>query len=87
MGDEGRLAFQMDSTFTDAKARLDAWATANGDVLDSSSNQYTKNEMKLGSLPLPVSDYDFSALLIISMLAMGLLTGFFIVNRKKILRK
>lgn len=87
MGDEGRLAFQMDSTFTDAKARLDAWATANGDVLDPKSNQYTKNEMKLGSLPLPVSDYDFSALLIISMVAMGLLTGFFIVNRKKILRK
>lgn len=87
MGNEGRFAFQMDSTFTDAKARLDAWATANGDVLDPKSNQYTKNEMKLGSLPLPVSDYDFSALLIISMLAMGLLTGFFIVNRKKILRK
>ncbi len=87
MDNEGRFAFQMDSTFTDAKARLDAWATANGDVLDSSSNQYTKNEMKLGSLPLPVSDCDFSALLIISMVAMGLLTGFFIVNRKKILRK
>lgn len=87
MGDEGRFAFQMDSTFADAKARLDAWASANGDVLDSSSNQYTKNEMKLGSLPLPASDYDFSALLIISVVAVGLLTGFFIANRKKILRK
>lgn len=87
MGDEGRFAFQIDSTFTDAKARLDAWATANGDVLDSSSKQYTKNEMKLGSSPLPASDYDFSALLIISMVAMGLLTGFFIANRKNILRK
>lgn len=87
MGDEGRFAFQIDSTFTDAKARLDAWATANGDVLDSSSKQYTKNEMKLGSSPLPASDYDFSALLIISMAAVGLLTGFFIANRKNILRK
>lgn len=87
MGDEGRFAFQIDSTFTDAKARLGAWATANGDVLDSSSKQYTKNEMKLGSSPLPASDYDFSALLIISMAAVGLLTGFFIANRKNILRK
>ena len=87
MGDEGRFAFQVDSTFTNAKTRLDAWATANGDVFDSSSNQYTKNEMKLGSLSLPVSDYDFPALLVISMVGMGLLTGFIIANRKKILRK
>lgn len=87
MSDEGRFAFQTDSTFTDAKARLDAWANASGDVFDSSSNQYTKNEMKLGSLPLPVSDYDFPALLVIFVVAMGLLTGFIIANRKKILRK
>lgn len=87
MGDEGRFAFQMDSAFANAKARLDAWATANGDVFDSKSNQYTKNEMKLGSLPLPVSDYDFPALLAISMVAMGLLAGFIIANRKRILRK
>lgn len=87
MSKEGRLAFQMDSAFTNAKARLDAWATANGDVFDSRLNQYTKNEMKLGSLSLPVSDYDFPALLVISMVAMGLLAGFIIANRKRILRK
>lgn len=87
MDEEGRFAFRNDSTFIDAKARLDAWAAANGDVFDSALNQYTKNETKLGSLPSPASDSGFSALLIISMAAMGLLTGFFIANRRKFLRK
>lgn len=83
MSPEGRTAFQSDATFANAKARLDAWASANGDTLDPELNRYAKNGMKSGSIVSSLNGYDSTAFLVISFLTLGALTGFVCLNRKK----
>lgn len=87
LSDEGRFAFQNDSNFLDAKSRLDAWASANGDIFDSNLNQYKKNEMKSGALISLNNGYGYSTLVIISLISLGILVGFIYTNRKKFIRK
>lgn len=88
LSDEGRFAFQNDETFADAKARLDAWAVANGDTFDFTANQYTKNKMATRAFTSPFNGNDSSFLLIISMVSLGILTVFiYYTKRKKIIEK
>lgn len=88
LSDEGRFAFQNDETFADAKARLDAWAAANGDTFDFTANQYTKNKMATRAFTSPFNGNDSSFLLIISMVSLGILTVFiYYTKRKKIIEK
>lgn len=87
MSEEGRFAFLNETTFSDAKLRLDAWASANGDVFDSVSNLYVKNEMKLGSLLSLNNGYDYSIFVIVFLISLGILSGFMYTYRKKLTRK
>lgn len=87
LSEEGRFAFQNESKFLDAKTRLDAWALANGDVFDFTSNRYAKSKMESNVLTFPVSGNDYLAIGIISMATLGILMGFIYANRKKIIEK
>ena len=88
LSDEGRFAFQNDETFADAKLRLDAWALANGDIFDFTSNQYTKSKMSSRAFASSLNVNNSSFFLVISVVSLGILSIFiYYAKRKKIIEK
>ena len=83
MSEEGRLAFQNDEEFIDAKARLDAWANANGDNLDSSSNKYSTNEIQVFPLSNLNNGYANLAIATFVVASLSILFIFIYKKRKK----
>lgn len=88
LSDEGRFAFQNDTQFSDAKLRLDAWALANGDVYDFTSNQYTKSKMSSRAFASSLNVNNSSFFLVISVVSLGILSVFiYYAKRKKFIEK
>lgn len=88
LSDEGRFAFQNDTQFSDAKLRLDAWALANGDVYDFTSNQYTKSKMSSRAFASSLNVNNSSFFLVISIVSLGILSVFiYYAKRKKFIEK
>lgn len=88
LSDEGRFAFQNDTQFSDAKLRLDAWALANGDVYDFTSNQYTKSKMSSRAFASSLNVNNSSFFLVISIVSLGFLSVFiYYAKRKKFIEK
>lgn len=88
LSDEGRFAFQNDTQFSDAKLRLDAWALANGDVYDFTSNQYTKSKMSSRAFASSLSVNNSSFFLVTSIVSLGILSVFiYYAKRKKFIEK
>ena len=88
LSDEGRCAFQNDTQFSDAKLRLDAWALANGDVYDFTSNQYTKSKMSSRAFASSLNVNNSSFFLVISIVSLGILSVFiYYAKRKKFIEK
>lgn len=83
MSEEGRLAFQNDEEFIDAKARLDAWANANGDSLDSASNRYNTNEIEVFPLSNLNNGYTNLAIATFVVASLSILFIFIYKKRKK----
>lgn len=81
MSEEGRLAFQNDEEFIDAKARLDAWANANGDSLDSASNRYNTNEIEV--FPLSNLNNGYANLVIATFVVASLSMLFVFIYKKR----
>ncbi len=81
MSEEGRLAFQNDEEFIDAKARLDAWANANGDSLDSASNRYNTNEIEV--FPLSNLNNGYANLAIVTFVVASLSILFIFIYKKR----
>lgn len=88
LSDEGRFAFQNATQFSDAKLRLDAWALANGDVYDFTSNQYTKSKMSSRAFASSLNVNNSSFFLVISVVSLGILSVFiYYAKRKKFIEK
>lgn len=83
MSEEGRFALQNDEEFIDAKARLDAWANANGDNLDSSSNKYNTNEIQVFPLSNLNNGYANLAIATFVVASLSMLFIFIYKKRKK----
>lgn len=83
MSEEGRLAFQNDEEFIDAKTRLDAWANANGDSLDSASNRYSTNEIQVFPLSNLNNGYANLAIATFVVASLSILFIFIYKKRKK----
>lgn len=82
MSDEGRFALQNDEEFIDAKARLEAWANANGDNLDSISNKYNTNEIEV--FPLSNLNNGYANLAIVTFVIASLsILSIFIYKKRK----
>lgn len=80
MSEEGRFALQNDEEFIDAKTRLDAWANANGDNLDSSSNKYNTNEIQV--FPLSNLNNGYANLAIVTFVVASLSILFIFAYKK-----
>lgn len=80
MSEEGRFALQNDEEFIDAKTRLDAWANANGDSLDSSSNKYNTNEIQV--FPLSNLNNGYANLAIVTFVVASLSILFIFAYKK-----
>ena len=83
MSEEGRFALQNDEEFIDAKARLDAWANANGDSLDSASNRYNTNEIEVFPLSNLNNGYANLAIATFVVASLSILFIFIYKKRKK----
>lgn len=82
MSEEGRFALQNDEEFIDAKARLEAWANANGDSLDS-SNKYNTNEIEAFPLSSLNNGYANLAIVTFVIASLSILSIFIYKKRKK----
>ena len=83
MSEEGRFALQNDEEFIDAKTRLDAWANANGDSLDSNSNKYNANEIQVFPLSNLNNGYANLAIATFVVASLSILFIFIYKKRKK----
>lgn len=83
MSEEGRFALQNDEEFIDAKTRLDAWANANGDSLDSASNIYNTNEIEVFPLSNLNNGYANLAIVAFAIVSLSILFIFIYKKRKK----
>lgn len=82
MSEEGRFALQNDEEFIDAKARLEAWANANGDSLDS-FNKYNTNEIHVFPLSNLNNGYANLAIVTFVIASLFILSIFIYKKRKK----
>ena len=80
---DGRSAFLNDDEFADAKARLIAWASANGDAFDSANNLTAKSSNLLKSSFSSSSENATIVIVTIIALAATLSAAFIFVRKKK----
>lgn len=76
--------FNTDSTYADAKARLIAWATANGETFDPAAYTFTKNSnVTLISVVANNSETTSIIIVVISMISLTAIGGFFFIKKRK----
>ena len=80
---DGRSSFLSDDEFADARARLIAWASANGEAFDSANNLTAKSSSLLKSSFSSSSENATIAIVTIIALAASLSAAFIFIRKKK----
>ena len=83
--DDQKSLFNSDSTYADAKARLVAWATANGETFDPAAYTFTSNNgSRLLSTIVGVENTNTIAIIvIISLVSVTAIGGYFFIKRRE----
>ena len=84
--DDQKSLFNSESQFADAKARLIAWAAANGEVFDPAAYTFTKNngaKVLLASVIGTQNTNTITVIVIISLVSVTAIGGYFFIKRRQ----
>ena len=83
--DDQKSLFNSESQFADAKARLIAWAAANGEVFDPAAYTFTKNDARqiLAAVIGTQNTNAITVIVIISLVSVTAIGGYFFIKRRQ----
>jgi hypothetical protein len=87
LSSDARSAFLTDDEFAEGRARLIAWANANGDTLDNSNNLIAKSNSILKGISSSSDESNTVAIITVFAIAVSLSVTFIIIRKKKLSEK